>query len=1648
MARHFSTGAGEALIALPCKFYEPLNFQSRHSKEFIVNLMDYRNRMSDFAPVIHAQMRHARQYAAMLFAPLALAVSLLLPQPVQAQFGSAALLADQPVGISNIPGNLVIALSNEYPTNQNDANWGNYYDTVNYTGYFDPNKCYVYQLNAPQPGQSYFKPVTHAGGPNRHFCDIDSLSSAGSNISLFTSKSRSSGLWSGNFLNWATMQTIDPVRATLTGGYRVVDRASVNDPMPDGSTGAGTPLTVLEKAWNDQFYLNRPSSQMRGTQVIQSWWAAYAVQYTFPKEMVGKLTPFGEWIKAKWKRNPNGGAPSAASPTVDGGFYTFINAMGNRMQFSPVDSTLWYPLELHTLWDPTNATTLSDSAYNLDLMNGGAGQTYPTAGVWWYWAATPPLDEWTQNATRTFKGPALNFPPGYVPGAAINNNLSSPLCSNDSNPYPCYQVYVRVSVCDNSVGLDGQSLLESNCVLYPKDAKGNNSPHYKPEGLIQKYSGQLRYSLFSYPWDASSNTILMRAPMRFIGQTVPSPDPAVGPTSNAFNEWDPDTGVIPVNPDPSMWNEVVFAAGGYGGVRPGEPSTLTNYGNNPGGWTTKTPVNNIYYPTDNKRVSGFLNFFNKYGEYYGYTQDHSYKIWDIVDDLYYAALRYYGNQTNPWDGPKASIAPAAGLPSSVSNNAWVDSNYSVHVGIDGFPFKVKWDDPILYRCQKNFILGISDAHTWNGNTTGNYGDIYDLDRNQINSKNQVFTWLSRALNLEGLSNTKAGNAASEQWTWPSNAGQPPTLTWPQWDGNAVMGTTGSYYTAGLAYYMHVNDLRPEKNPDGSVNPTGLLDIGKLSGKVTVDTYWVDVTEFNAIEHLSPYILAAKYGGFNVPAGFDPATAASLPQSWWNTTGDVLNTHLRGDPTAYTGGVQSGTTVSSGDAAKTPVVCDNNTISCNVTVSKGSYPRPDNFFTASDSAKMSASLEKAFSNMVSATKLYTTAAALASSTVAAGGSGSYAALYNPASWTGTIIGSNQTVILGNPSTVSLAQQWSTDGTLTTQLRTQPAYDSDNGTTITHHDAYYGWDTDRRVVTWNGVKGVPFRWGSLTGAQQTALYPLTYANQSVTLPGGGADYVNYLRGDRTNEVNANIAGGAKALRQRTLLLGDIVDSPLVVVGAPQMMFSEVYNPGYAAFKIAKTGRTPMVYAGANDGMLHAFNGDLHPFDPTSPTGGKGGTEAFAYVPSAMFNTLPAGAPGGNATAPNNPLAWLGNPNYVHRYAVNARPLAMDVDFDRTGQAAPLTGTPDWHTILIGGLGKGGQSFYALDVTDPDSMAADESVAASKVLWEFSAPDKGYSYGVPIVVKTTEYGWVVALTSGYDNADGYGHLYLLNPKTGELLKKISTPLPSGGLTQASAYVDSYYSYTADAIYAGDLDGQLWRFDMTHLAATPTLLATLTDASGAAQPVTTWPLIEVDPNTGKRFVLLGTGRLLGGSDVNSTQLQDFYAIIDGTADAFSAPAVPITRDKLTQLKDLTVPTTLGPSSQGWYVDLGNPNTNYIPSNSTAKATTSATGERVLIPAVAYDGAVAFTTRLTTTDPCLPGVSNVYLINFGTGQSLLNNNATYLPWTNNITGLAFVNVPGSGIGLQIEDQGGNVKVPRTPLGGGTSTTKILNWRDVPVNGN
>ena len=171
-------------------------------------------------------------------------------------------------------------------------------------------------------------------------------------------------------------------------------------------------------------------------------------------------------------------------------------------------------------------------------------------------------------------------------------------------------------------------------------------------------------------------------------------------------------------------------------------------------------------------------------------------------------------------------------------------------------------------------------------------------------------------------------------------------------------------------------------------------------------------------------------------------------------------------------------------------------------------------------------------------------------------------------------------------------------------------------------------------------VPFEVASLTSSQLSTLLP-SYSSATTS-----TQYLNYLRGDQTNEVGSTATSSTKSLRARSLLLGDIVDAALAPVTTPSQNYSESTNPGYAAFKALWTTTNPrptMVYAAANDGMLHGFVGTT-------------GTEQFAYVPSALFQ-------GPNNTPQVDGLAQLGNPNYNHHYYVDATPIAYDIDLNRT-------------------------------------------------------------------------------------------------------------------------------------------------------------------------------------------------------------------------------------------------------------------------------------------------------------------------------------------------------------------------------------------------
>ena len=513
---------------------------------------------------------------------------------------------------------------------------------------------------------------------------------------------------------------------------------------------------------------------------------------------------------------------------------------------------------------------------------------------------------------------------------------------------------------------------------------------------------------------------------------------------------------------------------------------------------------------------------------------------------------------------------------------------------------------------------------------------------------------------------------------------------------------------------------------------------------------------------------------------------------------------------------------------------------------------------------------------------------------------------------------------------------------------------------------GWDTTRRIVTTkDGSNGgaVPFRLANLATSQSNSL---ANAWATVSPPPTAQQVLNYLRGDQSNE-----GGGTTNFRIRTHILGDIVNSGAVPVGAPTQSYSD---PGYAAFVSANQLRTPTVYVGANDGMLHAFD------DSSTANAGK---ESWAYVPRAVFSSVDPNGVDPNASAFQiGALSYRrgGIPLFSHRFYVNATPRIWDVDFANTNTSTPPTGSNQWKTILVGGLGAGGRAVYALDVTTPVAFTDTEaSVASQHVLWEFTDPNLGYVYDSPTLVKTYRYGWVVLVTSGYNNPGGQGILYVLNPTNGAILQKLSTGVGSdsdpSGLSTIRAYTASRKNPYVLQAYGGDLKGNVWRFDLSDPDASNwkvELIAQLTDPNGKAQPITTGVRIEIDQNNDTdRYLFVGTGKLLDAPDLTDTSVTNsLYVIRDGTRTTPDpAPATPYSRSNgLTNSVSATSMTGFsGTPGRGWFQDATDP------------------AQKIITDVTADLQTVVFVFSKPSDDPCVGALTSVlYARDFTTGNSVL----------------------------------------------------------------
>jgi type IV pilus assembly protein PilY1 len=643
-----------------------------------------------------------------------------------------------------------------------------------------------------------------------------------------------------------------------------------------------------------------------------------------------------------------------------------------------------------------------------------------------------------------------------------------------------------------------------------------------------------------------------------------------------------------------------------------------------------------------------------------------------------------------------------------------------------------------------------------------------------------------------------------------------------------------------------------------------------------------------------------------------------------------------------------------------------------------YALPDNYFVAANADSMANGLRKAFASI--AGKLSRNAGlSFDGGNVTGAGVDGYLPSYNPSSWTGDLRASR--VVAGSDGTVSSTPAWSAQAKLEAQA------------------AGTGWSTSRVILTGNGLttgfQAVPFRAANLSASQLSSL---------ATDPSLAAQLVSYLRGDRSQE--------GVSLRTRAALLGTIVNGEPVAVTAPNAMYSDGMNPGYSQFKSAYANRPTMVYVGANDGMLHAFNGS------TSST--DGGLERWAYLPQSLLTGTPS----------TSGLANFASTTYSHRYLVDGPIRVQDVDMGRTVGGSSEAG---WRTLLVAGLGKGGRSYVGIDVTDPASMVS-EAGAASKVLWEFTDPDMGFSYGQASIFKTAHHGWVVAVASGYATPTGNGYIYLLNPRTGALLQKIlvapGTLTDPAGLAHLAAYVPELHDHTADAIYAGDLLGRVWRVDLTS-SANPypvARIATLTASSGGVQPITSAPEVQAAPGGGDRFVFVGTGRLLDETDITLNQQQSLYAIRDGNrwrAALTASGSIPATatRGTMQAVSDLAAGITLNASSSGWYYDLPNGS--------------QGANERSLITPSAFGGQVVFATLTPSADPCsAAGTGRLYALSFNTARTQIPTTSMVVP--TNIVRTKIIGTPGR---LRVLATTAGIEPGATPPQGCDTDTCQVNLR-------
>lgn len=523
---------------------------------------------------------------------------------------------------------------------------------------------------------------------------------------------------------------------------------------------------------------------------------------------------------------------------------------------------------------------------------------------------------------------------------------------------------------------------------------------------------------------------------------------------------------------------------------------------------------------------------------------------------------------------------------------------------------------------------------------------------------------------------------------------------------------------------------------------------------------------------------------------------------------------------------------------------------------------------------------------------------------------------------------------------------------------------------------GWDSasalelidpdDRTILTYNPAehKGIPFKWSALSEEQQEALNtnPDTLAEDDQ-----GELRLAYLRGDQAQEDLDDVP----RFRSRSQLQGDIINSDPFYVGVPAYAYE---FDGYSTFRDNYASRTPIVYVGANDGMLHGFRAE-------------DGAEVLAYVPSVAF---------GDESDPK--LSKLTDTENTHRWFVDASPTVGDVQVNGS-----------WRSVLVGTMRQGGQAVFALNVTNPANFGDSAGQASSIVMWEFTNEDDedlGHTFSQPSIVRLADDKWYAVVSSGYNSETEQGAVFILsiagpgsdnNWNEGSDYYKIE--LPTSGASgddsvgvATPALIDLDGDDAADYAYVGDLQGNMWRIDLTDadpgewvLANAGTPVAIAKDHNGDRQPITARAEVGLNllttDDSNDVIVYFGSGRYIDSSDNQSVdqQNQSFYGVFDDPSSSATrtAPARSALLEQFVELEVYENGSNYRISSanaldldndKGWFIDLYNTDDGDV-SDSEAEDGANL-GERQVSTPILRNGRIIFTTLLPSSDACEAGGS------------------------------------------------------------------------------